>query len=173
MSSVWVIILAITLALLGWTWKLARSLGERRARLVGLEQSLVNLLADRQEVGITSAALLEKQKLVEKSVETGADVAEAVHNKVAGGTFDILDSIPATEGISRFARGLHDGIAGTSYSKVRSSNKSIGGLARVLMKLKDDLPAARSNQSELENGQAKTETTPNNGERQGPDENQY
>ena len=70
-------------------------------------------------------------------------------------------------------RDTSDGIAGTIYSTVRSSNKGIGGLARVLMKLKDDVPAARSNQSEMKNGQVKTETTRNNGERQDPDESQY
>ena len=134
MQILW-LIAALTVA--GMTWQLARSLGKKQRRLVGMEFALMDFLAQRQEAKIKTAARHEKQKIVETSIDVGTDSAEVIHKAVAGITFGVLDTIPATEGLSKLVRGLHDGIAGQIYSTVRGSNKLAGELAKGHIKRKE------------------------------------
>jgi len=136
-------LLTAALSLAGWTWRLSLALRDRQRELVALEHALMDYVVEEQCARLRQAALLEQQQIVEKSVDTGASSAEVVHKAVAGVTFGILDAIPATKGVSRLVRGLHNGIADTIYDTVRTSNKEIGGLAKELLKLKGDLDTAR------------------------------
>ena len=121
-------IMAITLLLAGW--QLSRRLDRLQGRVSHLSRELEDALIDRQKKKIGAAAALEQQKLVEKSVETGAASAETIHKAVSGATFGILESIPVTRGVSRLVREVHDGIAGSVYSTVRGANKQIGDITK-------------------------------------------
>jgi hypothetical protein len=157
MSISSLILAILALSLLGAAWKLSRLLADKQTRLIDLQQSLVNLLAEQRIASIKRAALLEQQKIVEQSVKTGAATAETVHKAVADVAFGVMDAIPVTEEVSKFARSLHNGIADTIYSTVRTSNKQIGGLAREYLKLKDDFDAARRTKPEREVNPPKAE----------------
>jgi hypothetical protein len=162
-----VAIAALTVA--GLTWKISRLLGDKQDRLVSLENSLMDLLAKRQEAKIKIAARLEQQEIVEVAVDTGAASAEVVHKAVADVTFGVLDSIPVTEGVSKLVRGLHDGIAGSIYSTVRLSNKEAGNLAKGYIKMKADYDAARPEQPEQEEQAEQAENTPQQEEEPAPE----
>lgn len=143
----WIVVVA-ALLLSGLAWRLSHLLAEKQGRLAGIEISLMDLMAERQEAKTKKAAALEQQKIVEKSVDTGAASAEVIHKSVASVTFGVLDSIPATEGVSKLVRGLHDGIAGTIYSTVRTSNKQVGNLAKDYINLKKDYDKVRKKAAE-------------------------
>jgi len=150
MSLTSTVLLVLAVGLLGFAWRLSQQIAERRARLISLQRALVDLLAERRTAAIKRAALLEQQELVEKTVKTGAETAETVHKAVADVAFGVMDAIPVTEEVSKLARGLHDGIAGSIYSTVRTSNTQIGGLAREFLKLKDEYDASRRSKGEAE-----------------------
>lgn len=124
------IIVLMAMALLAAAWLLGRRLERLQGRVSQLSHGLEDALIDRQQKKIGAAAALEQQKLVEKSVETGAASAETIHKAVSGATFGILDSISATRGVSRMVREVHDGIAGSVYATVRGANKQIGEITK-------------------------------------------
>ena len=134
MSIMALVLTAAAAALAALGVVVARELHAKQARLVALEHALVDCLAAEREASIRHEALVEQQDIAEKSVETGAKSAETIHRTVAGVTFGILDSIPATENVSRLVRGVHDGVAGTVYASVRDTNKQLGKLARGYLK---------------------------------------
>ena len=146
---------AVALAVAGAL--LASALRAKQARLVALERALEDLLAAERQAVIRHEALLEQQDIVEKSVETGAKSAEAIHKTVAGVTFGILDSIPATEGVSRLVRGVHDGVSGSVYATVRGTNKQLGKLARAYLKEREG--AARQKRPDAAAGKAEDSGT--------------
>ena len=173
MAQLIVALVAIAaLVVAGLTWKISRILGAKQDRMVGLEYSLMELLAKRQEAKIKIAAQLEQQKIVEKAVETGTASAQVVHKAVAEVTFGVLDSIPVTEGISKLVRGLHDGIAGSIYSTVRVSNKQAGNLAKGYIKMKAEYDAAHPKlpeQPEQQEQPEQADKTPQQEEKPAPD----
>jgi hypothetical protein len=139
----WMITLTSALLLGGFTVVLARQLAERRHTLIALEKALMDYLTMEQNGRIRHAARLEQQAIVEKTVDTGAGSAELVHKTVADVTFGIMNNIEVTKEASKLVRGLHDGIADSVYTTVRTSNKEIGKLAKELLKLKGDFDAAK------------------------------
>ena len=148
----WILTLVIALLLGAITWALAHRLADRRRTLVALERALVDYLVLEQNGRIKHAALLEQQKIVEKSVDTGADSAELVHKTVADVAFGIMDNIDATKDVSKFARGLHDGIADSVYATVRTSNKEIGKLTKELLKIKGNYDTVKRRQQAARTG---------------------
>lgn len=148
----WMMTLVASLLLGGFTWVLARRLADRRRTLVALEKALMDYLVLEQNGRIRHAAWLEQQKIVEQSVDTGADSAELVHKTVADVAFGIMDNMDATKDVSKFARGLHDGIADSVYATVRTSNKEIGKLTKELLKLKGNYDSAKRRQEAARTG---------------------
>ena len=148
----WMITLATALMMGGMTWVLARKLAERRQTLIALEKALMDYLVVEQNGRIRHAALLEQQKIVEKTVDAGASSAEVVHKTVAGTAFGIMDNIEVTKDVSKLARGVHDGIADSIYATVRTSNREIGKLTKELLKVKGDFDAAKRRREAAKSG---------------------
>ena len=146
------ITMAATLLLGGIAWVMARRLAEQRQTLIALEKALMDYLVVEQNGRIRHAALLEQQEIVEKSVDTGAGTAEVVHKTVSDTAFGIMDNMEATKDVSKLARGLHDGIADSIYSTVRTSNKEIGKLAKELLRVKGDFDTAKRRKEAAKSG---------------------
>lgn len=94
----------------------------------------VRLLVEQiREAELRKTELVEKQQLAEKAIDAGSIGVETVHKAIAGLTFGILESIPATRATSSVVREVHDASAAGSYDAVRKLNREVGKLIKEVV----------------------------------------